>query len=342
MILLAMALMLQDDFVEAWSIEFDDDVVAAPQTDGKTVFALCASGKVRAMKLEDGSKVWEFEAKPSRLPLVLIKTTVVVVQDDGTVIALDAATGAKKFELAGVAGAVPTKGKDRLYLAGNYARRGTANVVGMHKTVTCIDVEKGKAAWSVELKMPVGPVTEAGDRLYAGGITCLEAKTGKQVWTSEVQLMNAVTPPVATKERVVVQDMTRGQVLCVDAKNGKKLWTYEPKDPVQAGLIPLTLVDGKIYVASLPELACLDLAKGTAAWKAELDGYSNFSSGGPAVSAGHVFVVGNGTLHWVDAGSGKKAGVAKLGKAGNQPQPVAVEGGVLVTVEAKVTRLKKK
>ncbi len=341
-LMLACLLFQDETFKEAWSADLGDEVVAAPQSDGTTVYALSSAGLVRAMKIEDGSKVWEFTAKSSRLPLVLIKSLVIVVQDDGVVVALDAATGATKFEVAGVAGAVPTKGKDRLYLAGRYARQGTTNSVSMHKTVTCVDVEKGKAAWSVDLKMAVGPVTESGDRIYAGGITCLEAKTGKLVWTSDVQLSTAVVAPAVTKDRVLAQDMGRGTIVCVDAKTGKKVWTHDVKDAIQPGLIPLTVVDGRVYTASLPELACLDLAKGTAVWTAKLDGYSSFSASGPAVAAGFVFVVYEGRLGWLDIATGKLTGSKELGKAGNQPQPVAVEGGVIVAAETKVMLLLKK
>jgi outer membrane protein assembly factor BamB len=342
MLTLAIALALhQADLKEAWSAGFDDEVVAAPQTDGKTVYAVSTAGVVRALKLEDGSKVWEFAAKPSRLPLVLQKNRVVVAQDDGTVLGLDAATGEKTFELAGVAGAVPTKGKDRVYLAGRYGRRGNTNTVSTHKTVTCVDVEKGKAAWTVDLKIPVGPATESGDRVYAGGIACLDAKTGKLAWTSDVQLGQAVVAPAATKDRVLAQDMMRGTILCVDAKTGKKAWTYEPKGAIQAGLIPLTVADGRVYAASLPELACLDVAKGGAVWTAKLAGYSSFSAGGPAVSEGLAFVVYDGRLGWVDIAKGALAGSKELGDAGNQPQPTPVEGGVLVAAGSKVLMLKK-
>lgn len=336
-----MVLALQDmELEETWSADLGAEVVAAPQVEGKTAVALSVAGVVRAVNLETGEKLWQAELKPSRLPFVLLKDRVVVVQDDGLVVGLDLATGGRKFEIPGIAGAVPTRGKDRVYLAGQYQRRGNTNAVGLHQTVACVDVAKGKLAWSVSLKMPVGPVTEVGDRLYAGGIACLEAKNGKLVWMSDVALSNAVSAPAATKDRVVAQDMIGGRVACVDAKTGKKVWTYDPADAMQPGLIPLVIDGNRLYAASLPEFACLSLDKGKVEWKAKLTGYSSFTGSGPAFSGGKAWVVHEGRLSCVDVKTGGVDGAQLLGKAGSQPQPVVVEGGLLVATDTKVIHLR--
>lgn len=138
--------------------------------------------------------------------------------------------------------------------------------------VTCLDLDTGKTAWSVDLDTPLSAgVGSDGRRLLVvtqdSELVALEAD-GKPVFRAQVS-GEILAPPRGAGGFIVIRS-TDGRVQGLDGETGKRRWSYQRQLPPltirsQAGV----LIDRDRVYAGWPggKFTALSLDKGTALWE---------------------------------------------------------------------------
>ena len=234
-----------------------DTGLAAPTmaTDGKTVFAIFATGDVIAFDLE-GKRLW---GRNLGVPdnhyghsssLIVYKDKLLVQYDTnraGKLIALSTTTGEtvwetiRKSKIAWSSPVVVNTGK-RMEV-----------ILSSNPNVSSYNPETGKELWSVDcLSGEVGPSVG-----YANGMVFAANEYAKMVgiklgdtpviaWEADEFLPEA-SSPLAINDLLYIAT-SYGVFACYDAKTGKKLWSQEYGDPFYASPV---YADGKVYITDM-------------------------------------------------------------------------------------------
>lgn len=196
-----------------------------------------------------------------------------------------------------------------------------------HNGIAAIDPVTGRQRWRQTTDAPVDATpTVAGGLVYAstvrGTVLALDARTGHVVWQVRngvgqdgVQRAWAFAGPVVA-DGVVYQSVSTNtcctiwggtNMLALDARTGKQRWnstpatdgygsTDRPGAPTIAGDLVLFTGDGRYVTA-------IDRATGTERWRHYPTIAARYRSA-PAVSAGRVYLQGQGKLEALDLATG--------------------------------------
>ncbi len=219
-------------------------------------------GGVVALDAATGATLWEHRVGVSvnNSPAV-DGTTVLIALGDGTVQALDTATGNLNWTFNVAEGL--ELGPSNLYAAPTISD-GVA-YIGVTRNLAAIDLASGTPLWQIE---PSGPTIA----------------------------LDTTSSSLAVKDGVVVGLFGRGYegVMAFDASTGAKLWAG-PADLSTATQASPVIVDDRVYTASSSTYVYqLDLMSGTVAWQTQLgsDGFvwGYWILGTPAWANGKLFV----------------------------------------------------
>jgi outer membrane protein assembly factor BamB len=208
-----------------------------PVAAGNTIYA-SAGRSVYALRASDGSLLWQLPAAPlgiSYATPVLAENTVYVVDSNGTVIALDAATGFLRWRVAEVAGAVARPPlsvvvQDQMV----YASSGG-------DTVRALSAPTGTLLWRFVTGEAVpafvgrlSPPVVVGSQVYVSSITGLyvvDAATGRLLWHAALDPTIAVgsTPmddaPIPAIDQGAVFVVTEHGAEGWRVSDGGELWS---------------------------------------------------------------------------------------------------------------------
>jgi len=235
----------------------DDTGYAAPTvtTDGRRVYAIFASGDIASVSM-DNKRIW---AKNIGIPdnhyghssSLLLWQGLVVVQFDtnesGKVLALDANTGAQKWETmrnTKISWASPI-----LANVGDHVEL----ILSSSPLVAGYDPNTGKELWGMEcLSGEVGPSPAFSDGIvfaaneYAALVAIKPSKDPDILWETN-EYLPEVASPVADNGMVFIAT-SYGVIACFDATNGELLWEYEADQGFYASPV---IADDKIYFLDL-------------------------------------------------------------------------------------------
>lgn len=247
----------------------------------------------------DGTKVWEYETTgPVISRLGLGEGQVYFHAIDGTLLALDAATGKPLWNYrreAHTTEGLPIFGSSTPVMSNGIVIAGyeDGHVVGLNAA-------DGSPAWEYLLvdeerwqDVDGQPLVLANDRVvisaYRGATVCLKVSTGEAIWRAN---HGGGAQPLASGTRLYLPD-SDGWVVAVDANTGERLWRWEipgkvvPLNPVMwRDVLVVTTSDGNLYMLN-PEDGQLKYSLAT---DVLLNGFSS-----PVVPAGDVlFAVTDG------------------------------------------------
>ncbi|WP_433257684.1 PQQ-binding-like beta-propeller repeat protein [Streptosporangium sp. CA-135522] len=238
----------------------------------------------------------------------VVRTEPVVVDDvvyatsgDGTVSALDAATGAMRWRFQ-------TGGS---LLFDHVVMDGTVFAANASGRLVALDAATGRMRWSRRINVVSDLVVAAG-RLYVwtrnpawavnAEVVALNGASGKRLWTfrPEGDILNP--DPVLAGE-VVHVGSDHGMVYALDAASGARKWRLR----VGGGQDHTHLVraGGVVYAASTDgKVHALEASSGKVRWSSGIDGFVDFR---PVVAGGAVYLGDkDGTTYALDAGSGTR------------------------------------
>ncbi|THE65784.1 pyrrolo-quinoline quinone [Salinadaptatus halalkaliphilus] len=174
------------------------------------------------------------------------RNTVFVGTSRGTLYALEAETGRRRFtvETTAATDVPPAVSRDRVYV-------GTET-----GAVVAVDPETGDQIWQTDLPgdHAAGPtLPPSDDRLYVAhdaGVSALETETGDLVWTYETETATVGSPAVADDRewsgpRLFVGTIAE-TIVGLEAESGEERWTAPADGAVAAGP---AVADGRVYVA---------------------------------------------------------------------------------------------
>ncbi|GLW12997.1 hypothetical protein Misp01_81250 [Microtetraspora sp. NBRC 13810] len=245
-----------------WSHPTDAVVHAEPVVAGGVVYATSGDGTVSALDAATGVIRWRFQTGgPLVFDHAVADGTVFAANSSGRLVALDAATGRMRWSR-------------RIGAAG-----GLAVAAGR------LHVWTRNPAWAVHAE-----------------VGTLDAASGRRLWTfrPEGQVLNP--DPVLAGEVVHVGG-DHGMVYALDAASGARKWRFRAGGG--RARTHLVRAGGVVYSASTDgEVHALEAASGRVRWSAEIDGSADFR---PMVTGGIVYVGGrDGTTYALDAGSGTR------------------------------------
>jgi eukaryotic-like serine/threonine-protein kinase len=224
---------LSKDLVLRWSFRADPDRAAVKSSpviaDGRVYFG-CENGKVFALELATGRKVWEvkFDGSVMATPLVL-GNTVYVGTNEPVFYALSTSSGHLRWKYAlgnNVVGGAnwmrSPSGDDLWVLFGSWDMK-------LH----CLDAATGGEIWTHDLGNDEngyinGTPAMAGNKVIFGGcdemVHVVSATDGKSLQAVPAGAYIAGSPAVVG-HRAYAGNFG-GRLLCIDIDTGRVLWTY--------------------------------------------------------------------------------------------------------------------
>lgn len=330
---------------KAWSVDLGDGErrIGARQgpavADGR-VYAAAAEGRVLALDLQTGKRVWEFKAaKDEKLRLTggpgAGNGLVVVGGLDGAVIALDAQDGSERWraKVRSEIIAAPTVSQGLVLVRSNDGR------------ITAFDVASGEQRWYAERELPSltvrgnASLTPAPGLLFAGNddgtLTALALRDGRLLWEqavglpegrTELERMADVDAPIVIDGTMLYASSYRNRTVAIDGPSGRPMWQSDHGGPGAIGVAPSAI----LVSSAAGTVYALDKSNGVALWSQPA--LARRSLTGPAVQ-GDYAVVGDyaGYVHWLRLDNGEMAARERVGrKKAIKAAPVVADGLLLV------------
>lgn len=319
----------------------------APAVAGGRVYIANRDGRVVALKLANGARVWQSNTHQTLASGPTVADgTVLVGSRNGELIALSATDGSRQWhaDLSSEIIAAPAA---------------NSNVVVTHTVdghVAALDMSTGKRLWTVEGTVPnltmrgdATPVIH-GNTVYvgmdSGKVLALKLATGERRWEQTVAL------PTGRSELDRIVDIDANTVISgssiyaisaghslvsMTLSGGEIRWKHgissEKNLALDADHVYATDMDGVIWAVSR--------ATGKPVWKQKALEYRSVSA--PAVVDGHVLVGDyQGYLHWLSPKTGAIEGRGRPFGAAIRSQPVPVAGGdaIVLGVDGEVARVR--
>ncbi len=322
----------------------------APVVADGRVYASAVEGGVRALDLQSGKQVWEYEPakekKKARLRLSggpgVGEGLVVIGTLDGQVIALDAANGGEKWraKVPGEVIAAPAVAQGLVFVRSNDGR------------TTAFDAGSGEQRWFNAQELPSltvrgnAPVVVGPGVLFIGNddgtLSALAMQDGRPLWEQMVGTPEGRTElermadidgaPVLEGNNLYVSSF-KNETMAIEGPTGRPLWSRDHGGggglAVSSDHVVVTDGKGSVYG--------LDKMSGAAMWSQQA--LARRSVSGPALQGDYVVVADyKGYVHWLRQSDGALAARAKSGGEAVLAQPLVAEGIALVqNVDGKLT-----
>lgn len=325
-------------------------LTASPIVFDGRVYTLDAAARVSAFAAIGGSAVWRTELTPPKEKsekgygggIAADSGRIYAATGFGTVVALDATSGAKLWESAlGVpVRSSPTAAADRVF------------VVTTDGRFVCLNGADGKEVWSfrglpekTSIISNPSPAVE-GDVVIvpypSGDVVALRVSNGQQVWqeslarqrsASAVASMSDVARP-AVDNGVVFSVGHAGRMIASQQRTGERLWSLN----VPGTQTPWVAGDNVFVVDTTGQLLAVTRRDGKIQWSTKLA--SGVTWSGPVLAGGQLWLASSkGQLISVEAETGKQVASQDLG-APIYIAPVVAQGRMFIlTDKAKLIAL---
>ncbi len=241
------------------------------------VFANALYQPLRAYDAQTGAIVWTSSFSDVRASPTIVGRVLYVASFDGTLAAIDQATGAARWSV---------QGGCCVYDQAPVVDGGKVFQMRTDHTLTAYDAMDGTQLWSVPA-FSVGTVAAWHGKVFFNdypNIVALDEATGAQVWAAPVLTAATGGAPAVADGMVFV---TQSQLLALDAATGAVVWTA----PASSGWGPV-VANGVVYASSLSgEWDAFDEHDGSLLWSVTV------GSGCGGSCANATPVVADGTLY---------------------------------------------
>jgi len=293
-----------------WTHEYGGRLFHRPTSDGQRVYFMSNRG-LTAAAVADGTEAWATKLPFGDGPVIaLVKPALVCAAgDDGTLYAVDAATG-KQVWTADLMGDAPA---DPPGFSGERAR-----IQGTKARPTSLAADGGTVFVSVFDQCRV---------------VAFDAASGKKLWSFQTGGW-VYGRAVATARHVFIGSQD-DHFYCLDRQTGKKVWSFKTGNRIESG----GAVDGsRVYFASCDgHVYCLNLADGTERWKFNADRDEGDRRTAiysvPVLRRDAVyFAAGEGQVYALDRETGRLRGKARPSERSEMYCSLAADGEMLFGV----------
>ncbi|MDQ2089187.1 outer membrane protein assembly factor BamB family protein [Marimonas arenosa] len=330
-------------------------ITADPVVAGGRIYTLDSEARVAATAT-NGTPVWSVDLVPARDRagdargggLAHAKSTLFVASGFGTLTALDAASGAQKWQqrLGETATGAPT------------VKNGVVFVTAGDNTAWAVNAETGRIEWQLDatpsLNNVLGaPAPAVNDQVAVFGFGSGEVQAafrggGLRVWDAVIsgqrfalartRITDITGDPVIVGPNVYVGSHS-GRLVAMKVSTGERLWTAN-----EGAMGPVWAADGSLFlVTDRNELVRLDAEDGSRIWGTPLPFFVKerprrqkeiFAHYGPVLAGGRLVVASNdGLIRQFDPASGALVGSGEI-PGGAMSNPVFA-GGVMYVVTSK-------
>ncbi|MEV4378571.1 PQQ-binding-like beta-propeller repeat protein [Streptosporangium sp. NPDC049644] len=308
-----------------WNHPTDAVVHAEPVVVDGVVYATSGDGTVSALDAATGAMRWRFQTGGSLLfDHVVVDGTVFAANTSGRLVALDAATGRMRWSRRIDVYSDLVVAAGRLYV---WTRNPAWSVSA---EVVALNGASGKRLWSFQ---PEGDVLNpdpvlVGEVVHVGSdhgmVYALDATSGAQKWRLRAGGGQDHTHLVRAGG-VVYAASTDGEVHALEGSSGKVRWSSGLDGPVDFRPV---VAGGAVYLGNKDGTTyALDAATGTRLWSFQTEGDRPGFKWDVAVAQGLVYAGDDSRLYALDAVTGTVRWSFPLGK-GLTSGPVA-EGGTI-------------
>ncbi len=328
-------------------------ITTPPVASETAVFTLDAAQTVRATDLATGRSLWSEKLKGVSKRdkqglgggLALDGDTLIVASGFGHLTALDATTGAQKWqrELGAPMTGAPTIRDGRIFAASN------------NNEIFALDLATGETIWSDQaiaesarvLSSPSPAAVE--DFIIApyssGEIIAYRATNGGRLWTDAISQTGRFTPiseindigsrPVLSSGLVFASSQS-GLTIAIDGRSGSRIWTKNIGSTQAPALAGATL----FVLGNDATLAALNAPTGDAYWVRQLPQFEKeerkrdrITYSGPILASGRLMLVSSrGQLIAVSPQNGEDVSTLKLGGP-VYVEPIAVGGKLIILTD---------
>ncbi len=293
----------------SWKQMLDKPIKATAVSDGRHFYLGDGKGKFVAMRAENGSFAWEYDAKFAiEGSAALVHDCVIFGSMEGSVIALEAATGKERWrfktegEIHAAPNIVEVNGRS-LVLIGSY-----------DNNLYALDAKTGEKVWVVETGNYVNGSAGIVDGKAAFGgcdgfLYFVQTADGREAGKYEAQ--NPIASTVAASGSLAILGHYGNELLAVDTKKMVPQWTYKDREfPFFSS--PAVSGDGHVYAGDRGKrLHCLRLADGTEKWAFRAKGRVDSS---PVIMGSHVvFGSDDGNIYILKTEDGTEAWKYEMG-----------------------------
>lgn len=275
-----------EDGSPVWVHQHGARIFYSPCSDGERIYFSSAKG-LTAVKVEDGSKVWEFGGAECDGPAVVLprQGKVVVGGSDGILYALDAKTGKKLWASDFVADAPPdppgfpgkrARGMNRKARPSALASDGATLFLSVfdQSRLVAVRATDGKRLWSFQARGWVyGPAVATKKHVFFGSqdktFYCLDKQTGKKVWRHKTRWR--IESGGAVDDRFVYFGSCDGGLYCLNQSDGKARWRFatDKKDGHNSAIysVPILHKGGVYFAAGEGHAYAINQHTGKLKWK---------------------------------------------------------------------------
>jgi outer membrane protein assembly factor BamB len=262
----------------------------SPAVAGDRVFIRAEAdnkGQVYAINLRSGQKLWSFIPRRfssaannyygGHLTSPVIVNDIVFVGAGKEVYALDAATGATRWEFAA-----------QDYITSSPAIADGQVYISDFRYVYAIDQQKGTLRWSFPIETAFSFSSVAADKtlLITSGkkLIALDSANGSQRWQLEIAGQSLI-PAGADAKRAYVKSTET--LIALDLATGQELWRFH-----DINYVSLPALSGQqVYIVSGAgvdtSISALDATSGTSIWKQPVQKLANTA---PVIAGGAIYV----------------------------------------------------
>ncbi len=257
-------------FTEGWGNGPPDaSPSASPSVSPSPGRATGTTSALVALDAGNRTRVWTIDLPDvSRTGVTVDGSAAYVGTNDGTVTAVDVATGRQRWTavVEGTLEATLAAG-DGLVLVSS---RGRGRTPGM---ITALHQEDGSQAWQVAPSTSAaaaGPVAVAGETGYVAltdqTVRAFSLSDGSQRWSSRLNsYVNLLSPPAVAPDAIVAVDLS-GQVYALDPATGARRWDFAINTSVFRS--PPIVVGGLVLVPTAGgDLDVIELSSGDLVWR---------------------------------------------------------------------------
>lgn len=332
-------------------------ITAAPVVANGMIYTLDSSARVTAVT-QNGAVAWSVDLIPSSDKdgqatgggLAYSKGTIYVSSGYGRLTALDAATGAQRWQqkLDATGSGQPTVYDGLVYL------------VAGDDTGWAVNASDGRIAWQISATPSVANVLGApapalsnelavfafgsGDLMATfrkGGFRRWYASiAGKRKGWARAMIMDVTGSPVIDGNRLYAGNQS-GRTVAYDLESGERIWTA-----TEGALGPVVSVGGSIFLISDENrLTRLDSRDGSTIWSVQLSDFKrdtarkrgpSYANYGPILAGGRIVVAStDGQVHFFDPKDGRA--VSSLSVPEGAASAPVVAGQTLYVVSTKGT-----